>query len=137
MGAHSFRRVAGEGGGGERFANQRGVDKYLAEWGRGDRGGAGAASVAWTPSSDAAGLSLYEHHGPAALAREAMWLSLRRLVGLSCREFAGSYGVDPTREFAEAVAAMSERGWLELVGDRLRLTARGVLFADEVGAAFL
>jgi oxygen-independent coproporphyrinogen-3 oxidase len=122
-------------GGGERFANQRGVDNYLAQWG--PSSDASGAVAPWLPAATASGLSLYEQHQPDALAREAIWLGLRRLDGVSCRQFVAQYGVDPRQIFADSVAAMQKRGWLDLDGDTLRLSAAGLLFADEVGAAFL
>lgn len=135
VGAHSFRRFRGAGADGpygERFANQRGVDGYLALWAKGS-----GVPPAFALGEDAPGLSLYERLHADALAREAVWLGLRRLEGISCAGFAAEYGVDLQTEYGDAVAKMAARGWLEVAGDTLRLTPEGVLFADEVGAAFL
>lgn len=126
MGAHSFRR---QNAGGERFANARGLDDYLALW--------SGTPPHFTLRDGAPGLSLYELLSPAALRKEAVWLSLRRVDGLSRAGFLREYGVDPEIEYAAAVAAMSARGWLVSTGDTLRLSKSGLLFADEVGAAFL
>lgn len=132
--AHSFRRLPG--GGGERFANQRGVESYLGLW---------AAASAPPPAlpkdaNDAAaapGLALHEHRDPAALSREGLWLGLRALTGLSRQEFFATHGYDPLVRDGAQIAALVERGLLAVEGDLLRLTRRGALFADEVGAVFL
>ena len=87
----------------------------------------------------APGLGLYEHRDAEALAREALWLGLRALDGLSCARFAEVHGYDPRQRHAEPLARLAARGLLALDpgGDRLCLTARGALFADEVGASLL
>lgn len=137
VGAHSFRRsfaLAGDGQGrtGERFANQRGLDPYLKLW---------APTSGTAPSflltEGAPGLALYERRAEDALAREAVWLGLRRIAGLSCARFLAEYGVNVREAYAKEIAAMVERGLLEMAEDTLRLTSTGLLFADEVGAAFL
>lgn len=133
VGAHSFRR---HGAAGERFANERGLDPYLSLWAPG-AGASPPTADSFALREGAPGLSLYEQRSPDALAREAVWLGLRRIDGISCSRFAAEYGVDPRQAYPEALAAMAKRGWLELAGDTLRLTSAGVLFSDEVGAAFL
>lgn len=127
MGAHSFRR----GDSAQRFANARGLDDYLGLWGKSD------APRSFALDEGAPGLSLYEALPRAAFQREAVWLALRRIEGFSRRAFHSEFGIDPCDEYAAAVTAMQARGWLELSGDTLRLTPSGLLFADEVGAAFL
>lgn len=170
VGAHSFRRLPslpGEhpAGRGQRFANLRGIDPYLAVWapgastspanpslaGTAASGGHqpparraslpvldGDASV-WGPDGDPPafpGLSLFEDRDGDALAREAMWLSLRRVEGIQPAEFRAEYGIDPCLAFADIVAEQRKNGLL--AGDLpLRLTPAGLLLADEVGAAFL
>lgn len=127
--AHSFRRLSD--GSGERFANVRGVESHLELW------GGPAAPVAFTPEPDAPGLQLYEHRSAEELGREALWLGLRALDGLSCERFAAQHGYDPRQLHAELLARLVERGLLERSGEILRLSPRGALFADEVGAEFL
>lgn len=136
VGAHSFRRLTASGTG-ERFANQRGLDPYLSLWAPGADKNPPARRPDFELREGAPGLSLYEQRSQDALAREAVWLGLRRIDGISCSSFAAEYGVDPRQAYGAALRAMCERGWLELAGDTLRLTQAGVLFSDEVGAAFL
>jgi len=143
VGAHSFRRSTSETGAqaeesprplGERFANRRGLDPYLSLFAPAPLA---APSPTFVLGEGGSGLALYERLLPDALSREAVWLGLRRLEGFSCERFAAEYGIDPRQKYAEAIAAMTKRGYLEVVADKLRLTASGVLFADEVGASFL
>lgn len=127
--AHSFRRLPD--GSGERFANLRGVESHLEIW------GGRSAPIAFTPAPDAPGLQLHEPRSAEELAREALWLGLRALDGLSCERFASQHGYDPRQRHAELLARLVERGLLERSGEILRLSPRGALFADEVGAEFL
>lgn len=132
--AHSFRRLgSGDGGGGERFGNQRGVESHLKLWAP----HAAAPPQRFTPCEGAPGLGIYEHHDPEPLAREALWLGLRALDGLSCARFEEQHGYDPRQRHAQVLDRLVARGLLEVSGDRLCLSARGALFADEVGAALL
>lgn len=115
-GAHSFRRT---GDGGERYANPRNVD----DWFRAVASGAPRPPLE-TLSAD-------------ALEREAVWLGLRYLDGIDRAAHAARYGDDPARRHAGEVDRLLREGLVELTADRLRLTRRGILFADEVGARFL
>jgi oxygen-independent coproporphyrinogen III oxidase len=111
--AHSFRRLPD--GGGERFSVARSVDEWLRE-----------PAVAMKETLDA-----------AALEREAVWLGLRLLDGIDRAAHARLYGVDPAQKHADEVARLVAEGLLLVTPERLKLTARGVLFADEVGARFV
>jgi oxygen-independent coproporphyrinogen-3 oxidase len=141
VGAHSFRRL--DDGSGDRFGNERGVESYLKLWAPPPPPSPSSPSsgdeppTRFVPSETAPGLGLYEHRDPDALAREALWLGLRALDGLSCARFAEQHGHDPRQRHAGLLERLIARGLLAQDGDRLRLTARGALFADEVGAAFL
>jgi oxygen-independent coproporphyrinogen-3 oxidase len=98
--AHSFRRLPD--GSGERFANQRGVESYLAVWATKDPG----AGPVLHDAATAPGLAMHEHRDGPALAREALWLGLRALDGLSRREFVAQHGHDPVASYREAVATL-------------------------------
>jgi putative oxygen-independent coproporphyrinogen III oxidase len=111
--ASSFRRVAG--GGAERTANARSVDDYLR--------GAPAAQ--------------HETLDAAQVEREAMWLGLRLLDGIDRAAHRALHGVDPATRHAAELDRLAAEGLVEVTPDRLRLTRRGVLFADEVGTRFL
>lgn len=111
--AHSFRRLPD--GGGERFSVARSVDEWLR-----------SPSVAAKETLDA-----------AALEREAVWLGLRLLDGIDRARHARLHGVDPVAAHADEVARLVAEGLVAVTPERLALTARGVLFADEVGARFV
>jgi oxygen-independent coproporphyrinogen-3 oxidase len=111
--AHSFRRLGD--GGGERFSVARSVDEWLR-----------APPLATRETLDA-----------AALEREAVWLGLRLLDGIDRAAHARLHGVDPVAAHADEVARLSAEGLVTVDPERLRLTPRGVLFADEVGARFV
>jgi oxygen-independent coproporphyrinogen-3 oxidase len=111
--AHSFRRLPE--GGGERFSVARSVDEWLR-----------APSVATRETLDA-----------AALEREAVWLGLRLLDGVGRAAHARLYGVDPVAAHEAEVSRLVAEGLVAVTPDRVALTARGVLFADEVGARFV
>ena len=68
---------------------------------------------------------------------DAMILGLRLLEGVSAAEFAGRFGVTPQDAFGEALERHLGLGLLEQEGDRLRLSARGLLLANEVFADLL
>ncbi len=73
----------------------------------------------------------------AAARRETLYLGLRRLEGVSRAAFQRRFGGPPERWFAGEIEQLRER---ELVGDAggcLRLTERGILFADEVFLEFV
>jgi oxygen-independent coproporphyrinogen-3 oxidase len=110
--AHSFRRT---GEGGERWSVVRNVDEWLKE-----------PRVVETLPLDG-----------AALEREAVWLGLRFLDGIDRAGHARRHGVDPVERHREEVARLVREGLVEVTDSRMKLTPRGVLFADEVGARFL
>ena len=111
--AHSFRRLPD--GGGERFSVARSVDEWLR-----------APSVATRETLDA-----------AALEREAVWLGLRFLDGIDRARHAALHGVDPVAAHADEVRRLQDEGLVTVTTERLALTPRGILFADEVGARFV
>jgi oxygen-independent coproporphyrinogen-3 oxidase len=111
--AHSFRRLPD--GGGERFSVARSVDEWLR-----------SPALASRETLDA-----------AALEREAVWLGLRLLDGIDRARHRALHGVDPVAAHADEVARLEREGLATVTPERLRLTPRGVLFADEVGARFV
>jgi oxygen-independent coproporphyrinogen-3 oxidase len=113
MSAHSFRRLPS--GAGERWANGRDVKAYLAD------------PCAEPPER--------ETLAPAALAREAAWLWLRRLdEGIPRQAFAELYGVDPALEHAAALERLSAAGLVTVTAEAIRVSRRGMLLVDEIAA---
>jgi oxygen-independent coproporphyrinogen-3 oxidase len=68
---------------------------------------------------------------------EAIWLGIRRAAGVDLDALAGRLGLDPREVFAAEIARWTAAGLVEHDGQRLRLSAEGLPFGDEVGAAFL
>jgi oxygen-independent coproporphyrinogen-3 oxidase len=71
------------------------------------------------------------------LEREAVWLGLRLLEGVDRAAHAARFGRDPIDSHAEEVRRLTNEGLVKVTDERLRLTRKGLLFADEVGARFL
>jgi len=68
---------------------------------------------------------------------ERFFLGLRRRAGVSLRQIEAQFGESAREHCRSAVQKLSERGWLSVTGDLLRLTDTGVLFSNEVFAEFL
>ena len=111
--AASFRRLPG--GGGERFSSVRSVDK-------------------WLRSPD---LAQHETLDAAALEREAMWLGLRLVDGIERAHHQRLHGVDPVERHAREIERLLHEGFIAVTPEKLRLTRKGILFADEVAQRFL
>lgn len=126
--AHSFRQLPD--GRGERFASVRGPSSYLRTWQNPWPG-------EFRLSAENPSLSLYELREPEALWREALWLRLRELDGVTWSDFVALHKVDPRRVCQSIIADLVARDLVLADENSLRLSARGVLFADDVGAAFL
>lgn len=65
-------------------------------------------------------------------AAEALWQGLRRTGGISNQWFNDRFGVDIQSRFAEEIAPWLEREQLVWEGGNLRLTDRGLPFADSI-----
>ena len=112
-GAHSYDGAA------ERSWNTRDLDAYL------DRAVSGERPVEASETLD-----------EPTRAFEAIALGLRRVAGLSRREFAVEFGSDPVDRFADAVDAGIDKGLLEVNEDCLQLSPAGRLLASDVLVAF-
>ncbi|HEY3355304.1 MAG TPA: coproporphyrinogen III oxidase family protein, partial [Polyangia bacterium] len=73
----------------------------------------------------------------AAQRREGLWLGLRMIAGIERAAFARRYGVDPAAVAPAVVRDLVGQGLLAVAPERIRLTPRGLLFADEVAVALL
>jgi putative oxygen-independent coproporphyrinogen III oxidase len=115
-GAHSFGREPAPG---RRWMNERLPARYLAA----------VAEVGSAVASE-------ERLDDAQARAEFVFTGLRRITGVDVEAFAGRFGraVDAAfPQLAELVAA----GLVERDGRRLRLTARGLAFADGVAARLI
>ena len=66
------------------------------------------------------------------LLSEAMMLGLRMAEGVDIRRFQQTYGEDPVHLFSESMQKGIQSHWVEVTAERIRLTASGVLFSNEV-----
>jgi oxygen-independent coproporphyrinogen-3 oxidase len=64
--------------------------------------------------------------------REALFLGLRRLDGVRRSDFARRFGAAPEAFFAAELAALRDRDLIHDQAGAIRLSERGILFADEV-----
>jgi len=62
---------------------------------------------------------------------------LRLQAGISVGAMAATYGVDLDARFRDDLQRCQEAGAMERNGDRLRLTRRGMLVANDVLAVFI
>ena len=106
--AHSFL-------GKVRRANHKSPEAYLAALARGE------APVAFT-----------EEVGPAGELLETLMLGLRLEEGISLSRLAAMSGLPPERLFGGVLDGLSANGLLAVEGGCLRLTDRGMLFAEYV-----
>lgn len=120
-GAHSHRMI--DNGGSERFSNPRSVDDYFAM----------TFDETW-PSTK---FGSYETLDRAQVEREAIWLGLRELDGIDRRVFQGRFGADLVIRHGPVVDRLVEQNLIYVTNERIALSSRGVLFADEIGARFL
>jgi oxygen-independent coproporphyrinogen-3 oxidase len=116
LGSSAHSHVRYPDGRGLRFSNERSVDRYFA---------------ATDPTA------MRDELSPETLEGEAVWLGLRLLDGVDRKAHAARFGADPVDRHAEEVGRLTKEGLVNVTDGRLRLTHRGLLFADEVGARFL
>jgi putative oxygen-independent coproporphyrinogen III oxidase len=105
---------------GVRHANVKGVREYIRITGEGRR-----------PAAE------MHRMEPAEDAENFMILGLRMMDGVSRSRFAVRYGRTVERVFGDVVERLVRQGLLEERDDRIALTDRGLLFGNEVFAAFL
>ncbi len=113
LGASSFLR-------GERFSNEREMERYR------EKIFLGEPPVAET-----------EKITEKMARQEFMYLGLRCMEGVSCREFQREFGMSLERCFGGALDANIQRGLLRREGDRVSLTPRGIDVSNRVFADFI
>lgn len=126
----SSLRLIGDGSAmtGERFSNQRSVDRYFA-----------ATSSLVGELAHEGRIATHETLAPDALEREAVWLGLRLVEGIERVSHRHRFGHDvlDVPRTAASVAKLAAAGLLDLDEQKLKLTRRGVLLADRVGEELL
>jgi len=102
---------------GKRFGNIRNLDQYCDHMLKGE------STRAFEEQLD-----------PAARAREALVMGLRRLEGISRDQFRADTAFDYRELCGDSLSWLCEEGLLEEKDNRLRLTARGLFVSDGVFA---
>jgi oxygen-independent coproporphyrinogen-3 oxidase len=74
---------------------------------------------------------------PQERLEERLFTGLRLSAGVSRREIAGTFGVDPWIRYGETLAPCVEDGLIWTSDDRFGLTRRGMLVANEILIAFV
>lgn len=113
LGAHAYA-------GGDRRANRRDLDGYLADL------ASGRDPVVWKDPWD-----------PERRLAEALFLGLRVAKGLDLSAVSERYGIDARSRFAEPWDRASEAGLLEWSGSLVKLTSAGRLRSNELFSAFV
>ncbi|MDH7600624.1 MAG: radical SAM family heme chaperone HemW [Armatimonadota bacterium] len=72
-----------------------------------------------------------------SLLGETLMLGLRMLDGVDLEQVRLFTGLDPLTEFGTEIADLTRRRLLQLTGDRLRVTHRGLLLLNDVCEAFV
>ena len=111
-GAHSFSREPAPG---RRWMNERSPARYLAA---------------------ARAVASEERLTPAQAEAEFVFTGLRRVAGVDTAAFRERFGTQPEERFPQ-IARLIADGLLESSDGRLRLTPRGLVWADTVAAEFL
>jgi oxygen-independent coproporphyrinogen-3 oxidase len=75
--------------------------------------------------------------GEADSRSESMFLGLRMLSGVSPQLFRRRHGTEIKEAYGPELRALESQGLLELTGDRIRLTAKGLPVANRVFEAFV
>lgn len=71
------------------------------------------------------------------LSSEFVFLGLRLSKGIDLNEYKNRFGVDLTEKYAEDLQRLKDLELIEFAGDRLRLTAKGMVYSNEVFAVFV
>ncbi|MEW6236294.1 MAG: radical SAM family heme chaperone HemW [Candidatus Omnitrophota bacterium] len=71
------------------------------------------------------------------MASDAMIFGLRKIEGVAIDSFKKRFGFTPLERWGDEVDACMEKGWLEQIGGRLRLTRQALLISNEVFSCFL
>ncbi|MBU0579872.1 MAG: radical SAM family heme chaperone HemW [Candidatus Omnitrophica bacterium] len=78
----------------------------------------------------------HQNNGKITLS-EAVFLGLRRLVGVNLRAFYLSYGLDLLEKYSHEIQKLKQNGLIEVFNGNLRLTERGIFLANQVFLEFV
>jgi oxygen-independent coproporphyrinogen-3 oxidase len=118
-GAHSHKRVAGDGIYGRRWWNEKNPARYMNR-----------IKESGQAVTDA------EENNLTRAAGEYMFSGLRLTEGVSLKAFSARFGKDIQELYPEISGWVSE-GFMEIQGDHLRLSRRGLLVANSIFIHFI
>jgi oxygen-independent coproporphyrinogen III oxidase len=98
---------------------------------------AGTAEYVTRLEHDASPVAARRVLSPREQVEEALFMELRLADGVRVGRIRQAYGVDVWAEWGHRLAGFVEVGLLRYDGERLRLTRKGMLLANEVMSAFL
>ena len=113
LAAHSFLRPS-------RFFNPTVIKDYLAP-----------LEAGFLPQQEQETLTKRE------AMEETIFMGLRMNAGVELSAFQRRYGEDAQQVFAEAIAKCQRNGWLDIAGDRLRLTDQGRVLGNLLFVEFV
>ena len=108
--AHSFD-------GRQRYANERDTSRYVEMIEK--------------------GLSPEVYRGESDTASESAFLGLRLTEGIDTVEYEKRFDIDLSEKYRKELSRFADAELIDISGGRLRLTRRGMLFSNEVFAAFV
>ena len=71
------------------------------------------------------------------VASEFVFLGLRKSDGVNLLEYKTRFGIDLLQKYAADLDDLGEAGLIEIAGENLRLTRKGMLYSNEVFAVFV
>ncbi len=74
---------------------------------------------------------------PNEMMEEELFLGLRKKVGISKRQFASKFGLSFDERYGLIVDKLCQEGLLQVEGDRVRMTKRGLFLGDTVAERFI
>jgi oxygen-independent coproporphyrinogen-3 oxidase len=84
--------------------------------------------------------SALAHEEPFGLERrvsEAIFTGLRLMKGVDQKAFKRRYGIDISERYGSEISQHVKNGLLELEGENLRLTEKGIMLSNEVFSSFV
>lgn len=111
-----------------------GIGPAAASWHRGTRktNTADVNSYISAVEAEQSPCTQYEQPSPEQTARETAVLNLRMVEGINLAEFRRQTGFDALRLFGKSLAIHIQSGLLEQTSSHLRLTKKGLSYADTV-----
>ena len=81
--------------------------------------------------------TIHETQTTEDMQKEYMLLGLRKIQGVSIQTFKNKFGENPIYLFRNELQELTEHGLLEIDGDAIRLTSKGLDLANIVWQKFI